>query len=557
MPLREGEIVGPYQVVNQLGQGGMASVYKAYHAKLDRHVAIKVLHQAFKEDPDFIARFEREAQIVAKLEHPHIVPVYDYSEHEGQPYLVMKFVEGRTLKRVLSDGPLPLESITSIMGSVAGALTYAHQKGVLHRDIKPSNIMIDTNGVPYLTDFGLARIAQAGASTMSADMILGTPQYISPEQAAGTGTLDARTDIYSLGVILYEMVVGRVPYNADTPYAIVHKHIYDELPRPSSINPEIPPAVEDVLVRALAKQPEGRFVSAVQMMDTFRRAVQQSGLVELDPQRDQQAEERFVQRGYEGPTITERTPQDVIPSPFAPPRPPSPPSPPTAPSGSRPKVKVVKDKKAYAEFQLDLSLEDAGRKMEEGLKRGAGWVSRVASEVEAAAKSAAKEAGRAIAESRRDEILTEEERIRKRIEKRYQERQGFIIHLFVFIVINLLFWAIWSSASGYLPVWIGEVPPEVPREFVDGTFPWPIFITLPWLIGLISHYIGYYNKFGPGAMRREALIQREIARERERSLVYEKPKNEARRRLELRDDGEIVEVEDEISRAEKQKRGNW
>ncbi len=557
MPLREGEIVGPYQVVNQLGQGGMASVYKAYHAKLDRHVAIKVLHQAFKEDPDFIARFEREAQIVAKLEHPHIVPVYDYSEHEGQPYLVMKFVEGRTLKRVLSDGPLPLESITSIMGSVAGALTYAHQKGVLHRDIKPSNIMIDTNGVPYLTDFGLARIAQAGASTMSADMILGTPQYISPEQAAGTGTLDARTDIYSLGVILYEMVVGRVPYNADTPYAIVHKHIYDELPRPSSINPEIPPAVEDVLVRALAKQPEGRFVSAVQMMDTFRRAVQQSGLVELDPQRDQQAEERFVQRGYEGPTITERTPQDVIPSPFAPPRPPSPPSPPTAPSGSRPKVKVVKDKKAYAEFQLDLSLEDAGRKMEEGLKRGAGWVSRVASEVEAAAKSAAKEAGRAIAESRRDEILTEEERIRKRIEKRYQERQGFIIHLFVFIVINLMFWAIWSSASGYLPVWIGEVPPEVPREFVDGTFPWPIFITLPWLIGLISHYIGYYNKFGPGAMRREALIQREIARERERSLVYEKPKNEARRRLELRDDGEIVEVEDEVSRAEKQKRGNW
>jgi serine/threonine protein kinase len=554
MPLREGEIVGPYQVVNQLGQGGMASVYKAYHAKLDRHVAIKVLHQAFKEDPDFIARFEREAQIVAKLEHPHIVPVYDYNEHEGQPYLVMKFVEGHTLKRVLSEGPLPLESIMTIMGSVAGALTYAHQKGVLHRDIKPSNIMIDGAGVPYLTDFGLARIAQAGASTMSADMILGTPQYISPEQAAGTGTLDARTDIYSLGVILYEMVVGRVPYNADTPYAIVHKHIYDELPRPSSINPEIPPAVEEVLVRALAKQPEGRYASAVQMMDAFRRAVQQSGLIELDPQRDQQAEQRFVQRAYEGPTITERTPQDVIPSPLAPP---VPPRPPTAPSGSRPKVKVVKDKKAYAEFQLDLSLEDAGRKMEEGLKRGAGWVSRVASEVEAAAKSAAKEAGRAIAESRREELLSEEQRIRKRIEKRYQERQGFIIHLLIFIVINLMFWAIWGSAGGYLPQWIGDVPPEVPREFVDGTFPWPIFITLPWLIGLILHYISYFNQHGPGALRREALIQREIARERERSLAYEKPKNEARRRLELRDDGEIVEVEDEISRVEKQKRGNW
>lgn len=552
MPLREGEIVGPYQVVNQLGQGGMASVYKAYHAKLDRYVAIKVLHQAFKEDPDFIARFEREAQIVAKLEHPHIVPVYDYSEHEGQPYLVMKFVEGRTLKRVLSEGPLPLEGIMSIMGSVADALTYAHQKGVLHRDIKPSNILIDSGGVPYLTDFGLARIAQAGASTMSADMILGTPQYISPEQAAGSGALDARTDIYSLGVILYEMVVGRVPYNADTPYAIVHKHIYDELPRPSSINPEIPPAVEGVLVRALAKQPQERYASAVQMIDAFRRAAQQSGLIELDPQRDRQAERRFAQQGYDGPTLTERTPPDAIPSPL-------PPQPPAAlPAGPRPKVRVVKDKKAYAEFQLDLNLEDAGRKLEEGLKRGAGWVARVASEVEAAAKSAAEEAGRSLAESRGDDLLSEEQRIRRRIEKRHQERQGFIIHLLIFIVINLMFWVMWGGVSSYLPTWIGEMPPEVPREFVDGTFPWPIFITLPWLIGLIGHYLSYFSQHGPGAMRREALIQREIERARERSLAYEKPKNDAYRRLELRDDGEIVEVEvgDEASRIEKQKREN-
>jgi serine/threonine protein kinase len=277
MSLNPGQQVGPYQIIGQLGNGGMATVYKAHHPRLDRFVAIKVMHKAFTEDAGFIARFEREAQIVAKLEHPHIVPVYDFNELDGQPYLVMKFIEGQTLKRVLSDGPMPLPEIIRIMDDMAGALTYAHLHGVLHRDIKPSNIVIDGKGEPFLTDFGLARVTKAGASTLSADMILGTPQYISPEQASGQAELDPRTDIYSLGVILYEMVVGRVPFNADTPYAVVHDHIYTDLPRPSVINPAVPPQVEAVLMKALAKKAVDRYDTAIEMMTAFKQACAEAG----------------------------------------------------------------------------------------------------------------------------------------------------------------------------------------------------------------------------------------------------------------------------------------
>ncbi|MDX1994886.1 MAG: serine/threonine-protein kinase [bacterium] len=203
MALNTGDQVGQYEIRQQIGAGGMALVYKAYHARLDRYVAIKVLHQTHLQNDAFRARFEREARIVARLEHPNIVPIYDYSEIGTQPYLVMKFIEGRTLRDVLRERQLSTEEVLQLMTPMAQALDYAHQQGVLHRDIKPSNIIIDGRGIPYLTDFGLARLAQAGESTMSADMMLGTPQYISPEQASGKTELDSRTDIYSLGVVLY------------------------------------------------------------------------------------------------------------------------------------------------------------------------------------------------------------------------------------------------------------------------------------------------------------------------------------------------------------------
>ncbi|NDJ77386.1 MAG: serine/threonine protein kinase [Chloroflexi bacterium] len=280
-----GNNVGPYRIVDQIGQGGMATVYKAYHANLDRYVAFKVLHPAFKEDPGFLERFKREAQIIARLEHPSIVPVYDFADHENQPYLVMKFIEGETLKARLKRAPLTLDETVTTLEAVANALTYAHRQGVLHRDIKPSNIMLDTQNTPYLTDFGLARIAQVGESTLSQDMMLGTPQYMSPEQAKGMRDLGPGTDIYSLGVVLYEIVVGRVPFSADTPYAIVHDHIYKPLPLPTKINPEVPDEVERVLLKALAKEPQDRYESAVEMVAAFEAAVQSAGMTELSAAR--------------------------------------------------------------------------------------------------------------------------------------------------------------------------------------------------------------------------------------------------------------------------------
>ena len=270
-----GEQVGAYQIMAQLGSGGMATVFKAYHAALDRYVAIKVLHPAFKQDPNFLSRFQREARIVARLEHPHIVPVYDFSEAGGQPYLVMRFIEGETLKARLSRGDLTLDEVRRVIKPVAEALTYAHGQGVLHRDIKPSNILLTPDGGVFLADFGLARIAQAGESTLSQDSLLGTPQYISPEQAQGQADLDARTDGYSLGVVVYELLVGRVPYQADTPYAVIHDHIYAPLPLPRSIQPDFPEPLERVLLKALAKDRADRYASVSEFYAAFDQAANQ------------------------------------------------------------------------------------------------------------------------------------------------------------------------------------------------------------------------------------------------------------------------------------------
>lgn len=268
-----GENIGPYRILEQLGQGGMATVYKAYHPALDRHVALKVLHPAFKEDPNFLGRFQREAKLVAKLEHPNIVPIYDFAEHEGYPYLVMKFIEGETLKARLTRGRLSTEEILKITHAVGAALSYAHHKGILHRDIKPSNVLLTPDGQIYLADFGLARLAAASDSTLSTDVLIGTPQYISPEQANGLKDLDARSDVYCFGVMLYEMVVGRVPFNADTPYAIVHDHIYKPLPLPRKINPAISEAVEIVLLKALAKDRNDRYPDVAALVKAFETAL--------------------------------------------------------------------------------------------------------------------------------------------------------------------------------------------------------------------------------------------------------------------------------------------
>jgi serine/threonine protein kinase len=539
MPLFEGQQIGPYKIVAQLGQGGMASVYKAYHAKLDRYVAIKVMHQAFLEDPNFHARFEREAQIVAKLEHPNIIPVYDYSEFEGQPYLVLKYVEGRTLKHILAQGQPPLDETLRIMTPIASALTYAHARGVLHRDIKPSNIVIDNDEIPYLTDFGLARIAQAGESTMSQDVILGTPQYISPEQARGERNLDSRTDLYSLGVILYEMVVGRVPFNADTPYAIVHDHIYSELPKPSSINEAITPPMESVLMKALAKEPADRFATANEMISAFKAAIGGVSVAAPAPRPVMPMNPPPTPRGPgprpldDAPTITDnlpvrdfspgrnrdrRGPTVTIPSPM----------PPGAP---RPRGYVEKD----------VDFGEIGRRIRESIGDGSNIVSNIASSIEEAVKK--HEAG-----------ISEEERIRRRIEKRYKEKRGLQVHFAIYVMVNAFLWIIWAFSNSVATniIQLGDLP----RQAVG--LPWPLIVMFGWGIGLVAHFIEYYGKYGAGAERREREIQREIERQMGyQSASMEKPKRSAdEARYRLTDDGEIEEVIDEDGSVhQKRKRG--
>lgn len=273
MTFQIGENVGPYRLVKKLGKGGMATVFKAYHARLDRYVAIKALHPAFMENEGFLDRFQREAKVVARLEHPHIVPIYDYSEHEERPYLVLKYVKGQTLKAYLSDQVISFPEVRRIFEAVSYALVYAHQQGVLHRDIKPSNVLIEEGGHIYLADFGLARIAETSQTTMSAQMMMGTPHYISPEQARGLADLDEGTDIYSLGVMMYELLVGEVPFQADTPFSVIHDHIYSPLPMPREINSDLTEEIERVLLKSLAKARADRYSNLAEMVWDFLMAL--------------------------------------------------------------------------------------------------------------------------------------------------------------------------------------------------------------------------------------------------------------------------------------------
>jgi tetratricopeptide (TPR) repeat protein len=272
MSFSQGENVGAYRIVEQLGSGGMATVFKAFHPALDRYVAIKVVHPVFKGNTNFLARFQREARVVAKLDHANIVPVYDFNEHEGSPYLVMRFIEGETLKARLDRGRLSLSEIFHVIRPMGDALGYAHDQGVLHRDIKPSNVLLRQDRKVFLSDFGLARIMEAGESSLTRDAMIGTPHYIAPEQALGQSALDARTDIYSFGVVLYELFTGRVPFQADTPYAVIHDHIYSPLPLPTTINPNLPPALEQVLLKALAKNPDDRYSTAAKLVTATEKA---------------------------------------------------------------------------------------------------------------------------------------------------------------------------------------------------------------------------------------------------------------------------------------------
>ena len=272
-----GKQLGQYQLVAPLGEGGMAVVYKAYQPSMERYVALKILPRQYAADPTFLQRFQQEARIIASLEHPGILPVYDYGQADGYTYIVMRFVQGHTLADLLQGEPLPPSQIAEIMGKIAAALDHAHTRGVVHRDVKPSNVLIDQNGNLLLTDFGVAKMLLASAKLTASGAFIGTPTYASPEQCLGIQDIDRRSDVYSLGAILYEMATGRPPFHAETPMAIVIKHIHDPLPLPRSLNPALPESVERVILKALAKQPEGRYQTAGEMAKALEAALAEPG----------------------------------------------------------------------------------------------------------------------------------------------------------------------------------------------------------------------------------------------------------------------------------------
>ncbi|MGH8908752.1 MAG: Stk1 family PASTA domain-containing Ser/Thr kinase [Egibacteraceae bacterium] len=264
-------LAGRYVLQGLLGQGGMADVELAFDQILDRPVAAKMLHSRYASDPSFLQRFRREAQAAASLNHPNVVAVYDTGDSDGRPFIVMEYVRGRSLRDVLRSEEILPERAAEIVGEAALALHYAHERGLVHRDVKPANIMISDDGQVKVADFGIARAVNADTVTQTA-AVFGTAAYISPEQAKGE-TVDRRGDIYSLGVVLYEMLAHRPPFEGDSAVALAYKHVSSEPVPPSQLNPEVSPQLDAVVRAAMAKRPADRYQTARDLHDDLRRAV--------------------------------------------------------------------------------------------------------------------------------------------------------------------------------------------------------------------------------------------------------------------------------------------
>lgn len=274
MRLESGEVVaGRYRLLRRLGAGGMADVWLAQDEMLDRRVALKFMHERFSDDRQFVERFRREARAAAALQHPNIVAVYDRGEQEGRHWIAMEYVEGASLKDLIRRG-LRVPEAVEIVRQILQGVRYAHQHGIIHRDLKPQNVLVDAEGRARVTDFGIAR---AGTSEITqTGSVLGTAQYLSPEQAQGLD-VTAAADIYSIGVILYEGLTGRVPFDGDSPVTVAMKQVTEAPLPPSALNPQVPPALDAVVLRALAKDPADRFASADEFLEALERA-------EADPQ---------------------------------------------------------------------------------------------------------------------------------------------------------------------------------------------------------------------------------------------------------------------------------
>lgn len=279
-----GRFLGQYELLALIGKGGMARVYKSVQPALNRYVAVKLLHPSVAADEEFLIRFQREAQAAASLRHPHIVQIFDFGHQEEFYYMVMELIDGPTLRDELQrlkvlDETLPFGEAQRIVGEVAEALDYAHDRRVIHRDVKPANILLTPEGQAVLSDFGLAYIIESPRQTITG--FVGTPEYMSPEQGQGLA-VDGRTDVYSLGVVLYEMLTSQLPFTAETPMGIVMKHISEPLPSPRSVNPDISEGVEQVLLRATSKDPRDRYSRAGELSRALAEAFEAAAVVE-DP----------------------------------------------------------------------------------------------------------------------------------------------------------------------------------------------------------------------------------------------------------------------------------
>jgi serine/threonine protein kinase len=264
--------LGPYRILELIGRGGMAAIYKAYHPSTDRLVAVKVLLDHRAEDAEVVRRFEHEARVISGLEHSNIVPVYDFGREGDLLYLVMRYMRAGTVNDLLRRGSLTMADAASILNDVASALDYAHGRDIIHRDIKPNNILVDSGGRATVTDFGLAKVLSESFDLTSSGTAMGTPAYMAPEQVDGR-QVSPRTDIYALGVMLYEIVTGVLPFTSDSPMAVAMMHLREELRPPREINPMIPAEVEAVILRAMSKAPGRRFATAGEMAGALMQAV--------------------------------------------------------------------------------------------------------------------------------------------------------------------------------------------------------------------------------------------------------------------------------------------
>lgn len=302
------ERFGRYIIKSEIGRGGMATVILAYDPRFERDVAIKVLPREFLHDTQFRARFEREAKTVALLEHPAIVPVYDFGEEEGQPYIVMRYMSGGSLADRMRQGAISTNEVIQIFNRLGPALDAAHARGIIHRDLKPGNILFDQYGNAFLSDFGIARMAHTSGVTLTGGNILGTPAYMSPEQVQGDKEIDGRSDIYAMGVILYQLLTGNAPYQATTPARVMMMHILEPIPDIRVARPNLPDGIANLINKAMAKEPDDRYQTMGEMAEQLATAMAEP----ITPSRGTPVEATMVAAGKTELKPTGRIPQKTV-----------------------------------------------------------------------------------------------------------------------------------------------------------------------------------------------------------------------------------------------------